>query len=216
MIYNEDCRVTMTRMQDNAVDYVITSPPYNRKRNDKYAHFDDICDNYFEFLDSIITELLRIKTKTIFFNIAHNYYNRSDVLKIIGKYADKISDIIVWVKTNPLPAQGTNITNAYEFFLCIGERPKSKKTYTKNLFSTSIAKMPKEHKAVMHIDACRYIFEHFIEENSLIYDPFLGLGTTAICADEYNCYFIGSEISEKYFMLAQQRLKKHQQQLKLF
>ncbi len=213
-LYNEDCRVTMTGMQDNAVDYVITSPPYNRKRNDKYQHFNDICNNYFEFLDSIITELLRIKTKTIFFNIAHNYYNRPDVLKIMGKYADAITDIIVWVKTNPLPSP--NITNSYEFFLCIGERPKAKKTYTKNVFFTSAAKMPKEHKAVMHIDACRYIFDNFIKENSVIYDPFTGIGTTAICANEYNCSFIGSEISKKYYEAAKKRLKEHQQQLKLF
>ncbi len=33
-------------MPDDFVDVVITSPPYNRKRNDKYAHYDDRIKDY--------------------------------------------------------------------------------------------------------------------------------------------------------------------------
>ena len=28
-IYNEDCLETMSKMDDNSVDIVVTSPPYN-------------------------------------------------------------------------------------------------------------------------------------------------------------------------------------------
>lgn len=29
-IYNEDCLLTMRRMEDNSVDLIVTSPPYNK------------------------------------------------------------------------------------------------------------------------------------------------------------------------------------------
>ena len=29
-IYNEDCLETLARMEDNSIDLVVTSPPYNK------------------------------------------------------------------------------------------------------------------------------------------------------------------------------------------
>jgi len=206
----------MASVKYKKFDFVLTSPPYNRKRNDKYKHFDDNNKDYFLFLDTVLKELLRITKQTVFFNIAHNYYNRADVLRIMGKYADDITEIIVWEKTNPLPASGHNITNAYEFFICFGERPKAKRTYTKNIFKTSVAQMPKEHKAAMHPDACSYIFDRFIPRGACIYDPFMGIGTTALSAYDYGCAFTGTEISELYFEHSKRRIAKHTAQYKLF
>ncbi len=44
-------------------------------------------------------------------------------------------------------------------------------------------------------------------ENDLIYDPFLGSGTTAKCALSNNRNFVGSEISKIYFEIAKERLE---------
>lgn len=32
-IYNENCLLTMSRMPDSYIDFVITSPPYDDQRN---------------------------------------------------------------------------------------------------------------------------------------------------------------------------------------
>lgn len=29
-IYNEDCLETLARMEDNSIDLIVTSPPYNK------------------------------------------------------------------------------------------------------------------------------------------------------------------------------------------
>lgn len=34
-IYNEDCLKTLARMEDNSVDLIITSPPYNKNAYSK-------------------------------------------------------------------------------------------------------------------------------------------------------------------------------------
>ena len=39
-IYNEDCLNTMNRMEDNTIDCVITSPPYDNIRNYNGYKFD--------------------------------------------------------------------------------------------------------------------------------------------------------------------------------
>lgn len=53
-------------------------------------------------------------------------------------------------------------------------------------------------------------------EGDLVYDCFLGSGTTAIVADRYNRHFVGSEISKEYFDIAERRIKLEQAQLSLF
>lgn len=198
VIFNEDCFDTFSKIENKSIDYVFTSPPYNRLRNDKYQYFNDTNVEYFEFLKKVIIESLRVAKHNIFVNIQKNYYNKTDILKIIGHFSQDIFDIIIWEKTNPRPANGLNITNAYEMFLVFGEL-KSNRTYTKNIFKTSVCKQEQDFKAIMHPQACKYIIENFTFENAIIYDPFMGTGTTTKICKELNRNYIGSEISKEVY-----------------
>lgn len=50
VIYNQDCLKGLKEIKDNQFDVAITSPPYNRVRNDKYAHYDDVKNNYYKMI----------------------------------------------------------------------------------------------------------------------------------------------------------------------
>lgn len=159
-----DCLELMKSMKDNSADISFTSSPYNRKRNDKYEKYDDTLDDYYGFLVKTIDNLLRITKRHVIFNIQTNYYNKQDVYKIIGKYADKIQQIFIWKKSNPLPASGYNIINSYEYFLVLGDKPlKSNTTYTKNYITTSVNSetTTKIHKAVMKQEVADWFIEKF-------------------------------------------------------
>lgn len=199
LILNEDCLVTMANMANKSVDMVFTSPPYNRKRNDKYTHFDDVNSDYFAFLVKVIDECIRVCRGNVFINIQKNYYNKADVFKLFGHYADILTEVFIWEKTNPMPAAGLSITNSYEYILCLGPTVKSNRTYTKNILSTSVNRMTKEHKAIMHPAVSDFFIENFSKENDLIYDPFIGTGTTAISAKKYKRNYLGSEICKEYY-----------------
>ena len=41
----------------------------------------------------------------------------------------------------------------------------------------------------------------------MVYDPFLGTGTTAIVAKMMNRRFIGSELSKEYYEISKKKLK---------
>lgn len=208
-LYNDDCFKIMKEMADKSVDISFTSPPYNRKRNDKYENYDDDIKDYYKFLRDFTDELLRITKKYVFINLQKNYYNKKDIFKYIGKYSDKIVEIIVWEKTNPMPASGFNITNAYEFFFVLSDSAlKSNTTYTKNIISSSVNSNTtlKEHKAVMKQEISDYFIEKFTNVSDIVLDCFMGTGTTGVSCVKLNRNFIGIEIDKKYYEIAKERI----------
>ena len=207
-IINGDCLKVMKKMPDKSVDMVFTSPPYNRKRNDKYEEYDDTVVDYLALLIDSATECLRLSKGHVIFNIQKNYYNKSEVFRFMGHFHDKIVEVIIWEKSNPMPAAGKAITNAYEFFVVLGGVAlKSNTTYTKNVVITSVnSKMPKEHRAVMKPEVAEWFVEKFTQKGDTILDPFFGLGTTGAAAKKNGRKYIGIELSKKYCEIAKKTL----------
>lgn len=206
-VYNESCLETMARMPDNFVDITFTSPPYNRKRNDKYEFYNDTLVDYYEFLCETTREMLRVTKGNVFINIQKNYYNKKDVFKFIGEFCDHITEMFIWEKSNPLPASGASITNAWEFVIVLGPTLKSKTTYTKNHLTTSVnTRTNKKHKAMMNKEVSDFFMSKFAHRGDIVYDPFMGSGTTAVSALENGCRYIGSDTVEEYCQMAEERI----------
>lgn len=207
-LYCGDCFNLLSKIK---CDIVFTSPPYNRKRNDKYKNYDDTIDDYFAFLVNFIESAQY--NKYLFLNIQTNFYNKQDVYKLIGKYYNKIQQIFIWEKSNPMPAQGYSITNSYEYFLVFGNKAlKSNYTYTKNILTTSVnsSTTTKIHKAVMKQEVADWFIRNFTVDNDIVLDPFMGLGTTGISCKKYNRDFIGIEKNKQYYDIAMGRIKKEE------
>lgn len=131
------------------------------------------------------------------------------MFRYVGNYYRWIKEIIIWQKTNPMPASGHNITNSYEFIFALGDKTlKSNKTYTKNIITTSVNNETfKEHRAVMNRQVSDYIIKTFTDKDDLILDQFFGLGTTGLSCLKYGRKFIGFEINKEYCDMASERLK---------
>lgn len=207
-IYEIDVFDGFKELDDKSVNHILTSPPYNRKRNDKYNFYDDTEKDYYGFLCKVLDECLRVTKGYVFFNIQKTYYNKKEVFKLLGKYNNKIKEVIIWQKKNPMPAAGNAITNSYEFIIVLSDKSlKSNHTYTKNIISTSVnGDMPSIHKAVMKQEVSDWIISNFTLENQLILDCFMGTGTTALSCLHYNRNYLGFEISQEYCKLAKDRL----------
>jgi site-specific DNA-methyltransferase (adenine-specific)/modification methylase len=209
-LINGNCFDELPKLESQSVDVVITSPPYNRKRNDKYNNHTDIESDYVSFLEKTINECLRVCKGNVFFNIQKNTYNRQDVHKIMGMFADKIIEVLIWKKSNPMP--NPHLINAYEYIFVLSENNKSLKansTYTLNHFTTPVYSgnpYKKIHRAVMHPDACAYMIDNFTKEEDVILDPFMGVGTTGVVATEKNRSFIGIELDKVYFDLCKSNI----------
>ena len=223
-IYNIDCFDGLKKMDDDSVDHVITSPPYNRKRNDKYNNYNDDIEDYLTFIKKSIDESMRVSKKFVFYNIQKNYYNKKDVFALIGEYQYQLIDIIVWNKSNPMPASNKNLTNGYEFILVLSKSEKALKsntTYTINTITTNVYSnnpYKKVHRAVMNPEVCYWMIDKFTQEGETVLDIFSGVGTTAFCCNDRNRKYIGFELNKEYCDLANKRLLEyeHKKQLSLF
>lgn len=208
-----DSSAVIKTFADEQFDTVFTSPPYNRKRNDKYKDFTDISDNYFNFLVESIEQCLRVCKGNVFYNLQKNFYNKVEIYKIFGHFAERIIETIVWHKSNPMP--NPHVINSYEYILVLSNKNKSlkaNKTYTKNHFSTAVySENPykKQHRAVMNPKAVEYILKSFCKPNESVLDPFMGTGTTGVVCKQFGMTFTGIELVEEYYNLSKQRLLTH-------
>jgi DNA modification methylase len=63
------------------------------------------------------------------------------------------------------------------------------------------------NKATYSSELCEKLLNIYAKENDVVYDPYMGTGTTAIGAIRCNCTFIGSEIDDKQVEYANNRIK---------
>lgn len=229
-IYNEDCMETMKRMPDNFVDLVVTSPPYNFDAGsglgNKYNGQKDgkSMNEYYEWSVKIITELLRV-SKLVCYNIQMLAGNKEALMQLIGKFAFQIRDIIIWDKMNEAPAMNEKVLNSrFEFIFILSangggrkiEEAQFDRGTVSNLWKISHGKqLFKEHSATFTELLSDKLVKCFSKENDLVYDCFMGSGTTAISSLRYKRNFIGSEISPKYCKLANKRIENFTNQIKI-
>lgn len=234
-VYNEDCLATMARMPDNFVDLVFTSPPYNmnlRIRNGKYCSrqivkefstkydgFDDNLpiDDFHRLHSKILSELLRV-SKITFYNIQIVTGSKLAFFKMIGEFAPYLKDIIVWDKKNGQPAMQTNVMNRRTELILVFEKDGAiSRQFKKCNFSRGTfddiwqigrgKKVAKNHGATFPLELADKVINNFTTVGDVVYDPFTGSGTTLLSAKQNGCSYVGSEITQKYYDFAVERLK---------
>tara|TARA_Y100000401_G_C8326015_1_gene228357 strand:+ start:10798 stop:11526 length:729 start_codon:yes stop_codon:yes gene_type:complete len=235
-IYNEDCLLTMQKMDNNFVDYSLTSPPYNVGKNGlngegkKYKEMNDAkSDNdYFENQKEVISELLRVTKFHVFYNIQLLSGNKLSVMKLLGHFADHVKEIIIWNKGYGIPAMEPGVYNsAYEYIIIFSnDQPNKRKFYDTtfrgnqpNVFhikNKHYNHFSHVHKAVFPLDLPRYFMQLHGKENDIWFDPYIGTGTTAVACLEEKKQYVGSEISQEYLVVANKRIEPYKNQVKLF
>ena len=238
-IYKEDCLKTLNKMKDASVDLVITSPPYNmnlriskgryhsrqivKEISTKYAEFPDNLpiDEYNLLHTNILRELLRV-SDLVFYNIQIVTGSKRSIFKMIGEFSDYLKDIIVWDKGYVQPAMQKQVLNKRTELILVFENdyPVSRQFRKRGQFARGtlddLWEIKRErskgesHGAIFPQELVATILENFSEEGDVVFDPFMGTGTTAVVAKQLNRKFIGSEISQKYIDIANKRLKDSQ------
>jgi len=233
-IYNESCLDTLKRCPDNSINLVITSPPYNmnlRIRNGEYCSrqivkefstkYEGFADNlpieeYYKFHLNVLKELIRT-SNMIFYNIQIVTGSKRAIFKIIGELSEFLKDIIIWDKGYAQPAMAPRVLNRRTELILVFDSHNGISRQFKNanfdrgkLDDLWLIKRGKKitdtHSAVFPEELVKTIIENFSNEGDLIYDPFMGTGTTAIVAKKLNRNYLGSELTEKYFKTIQERL----------
>jgi site-specific DNA-methyltransferase (adenine-specific)/modification methylase len=234
-IYNESCEETLKRMLDNSIDLVITSPPYNmrnrvrnnqymiREKNNvisnKYNYFSDDLpiDEFYNFHKKTLFELLRV-SKIICYNFQIVSGSKEVFFKMIGDFSSYIKDIIIWDKGYGEPAIHEKILNsAYEFILILeNDNMKGRlinNSYFKRGTMNNLLRINREksnvkfHTARFSEKLISILLKSFSKENDLVYDPFMGSGTTAKVCIENKRNYVGSELIKEYCDMAEKNIQ---------
>ena len=121
-------------------------------------------------------------------------------------------EMLFWGKTNPTPTCNCKYLSDVEYCLMFRETGTViGGTYeTKSKFY--ISQTNKEDKEKFEHDTIKplkLVKNHIINssnEGDVILDTFIGSGTTAVACKELGRQYIGFEINEKYFMIAENRI----------
>lgn len=217
-IYNEDCLETLKRMPDNFVDLVLTDPPYNIARNNNFQTMGRAGIDFGEWdkdadILSFIEPTHRVTKSGGSMVVFNDWKNLGDIAKEAERVGWITKDMLRLKKTNPMPRnRDRRYITDYECAIWF-VKPKARWTFNRQNPSYQRPEFvyPIEkglHPTQKNLDLMKMLLKIHSNEGDLVYDPFMGSGTTAKACQDINRNYIGSEISKEYCDIAEERLRK--------
>src|SRR5699024_7671169 len=129
-----------------------------------------------------------------------------------------IKNMIVWVKNNhtagDLEAQ---FGKQYELVFLVnkGRAPFNGKRLTDVWNFNRVVGNSQLHQNQKPIELIERCITKHSNEGDVVFDGFMGSGTTAVACNNMRRKYIGFELDEGYYNIAQDRIKNHTQQLSL-
>tara|TARA_R110000823_G_C15771279_1_gene484061 strand:- start:39 stop:755 length:717 start_codon:yes stop_codon:yes gene_type:complete len=233
-IYNEDNLETMKKMPDNFVDLIITSPPYEDVNGAGYgANSKDILflKFYSDYLDKLFLEYERILKPTgqIYFNIKSKTFNKTLSTPHWIEFLDgfkklKFKSFIIWKYAGSFDSTKKRFHLDYEiiYHLSKGDDIYLDDKCMHDALSSvwyvphNINKKDRVHPTQMPQALVDRILKIASKKDYLVYDSFMGSGTTAISCIDKGIKYIGSELNKDNYKISLDRIEKYKKQIKLF
>ena len=221
-VVNSNCLDLLKDIADETIDLTITSPPYNL--GVKHHTGNNVFEAYDEYIDDmpeeeyqseqikVLNEIYRATKQGG--SIMYNHKNRIKNGKQITPYE--------WLlKTDWILKQEVVWFNGSQNFDKCRFYPMTERIYwlskgintnftnainQHDLIKDTAEGTDKEHKRAFPVKLAQRFIICF-PDAKLIFDPYMGSGTTAIAAIREKRNFIGSELSSKYCNNANQRIK---------
>ena len=194
-----NCLEIMRDMPDNSVDLLLTDPPYG-KHSDKGTNGFGAFSNrrYASTWDNekpskkYFDEMMRVSKHAIIFGA--NYF--SDYLPVSNHWIfwDKKGDVAF---KNPF-ADG-------EFIYTTFNKPARRMVFKQQGFITD-SKDKRYHPTQKPTELLRKLIEDYSNKGMMVFDPFMGSGSTGVAAAQTGRNFIGIELDPEYFAIAQKRI----------
>ena len=196
--------------------------------NDKWDQFKSF-EDYDSFCKAWLIECKRILKENGSIWVIGSYHNIFRIGYHMQNLGFWILNDVIWKKNNPMPNfRGTRFTNAHETLIWASKNKKSKYTFNYNslkclnddLQVRSDWTLPicngkeriktngkKIHSTQKPESLLHRVLLASTNKGDLIFDPFLGTGTSASVAKKMGRNYFGIEKEKKYFKAAQQRLR---------
>ena len=213
-----DCLKEMMKLADDGVkvDLICTDPPYlmNYKTIRRKDKTHDFCkpianDSNFELIKDIMPLLFELLNQGgaiyMFCNANHIDYFKQQIEQHFT-----LKNILIWVKNN---WSAGDLKGAYakqtEFILYAvkGRHVLNGARDTDTLYYNRVVGNMQLHQNQKPVDLCKYLINKSSNENDTVLDCFMGSGSTGVACRQTNRNFIGIELDNDYFKIAEKRIK---------
>lgn len=220
-----DSRDVIKRIPDNSIDFILTDPPYNLGQhstgniplpgrsamNNDVAEWDLVDFNPEEWTEDFIRVLKPTGNLFIFtsYNQIGRWYNCLD-------HRFDTSNFMVWHKTNPAPKifKAGFLNSCEMVFTCWNKKHTwnfSTQKDMHNFIESPICMRPErlsdpKHPTQKPVSILKRMIEIATNTGDIVFDPFMGVGSTGVAAIELQRRFIGIELDSKYFYAAKNRI----------
>lgn len=218
-LYLGDCLKIMQEIKNKSIDLIITDPPYEistagagiYKQTDK-QYIKELNNMKDGFSTEVLDELCRVMKKiNIYF-----FCSQKQIIPLLDYFVKKKKcnwNILSWHKTNPIPACGNKYLTDTEFILFF--REKGVKVYgsfdtKRTWYATPLNQSDKKkygHPTVKPLTILENLVVNSSQEGEVVLDCFMGSGSTGVACLNTNRNFIGIELDEGYFNIAQNRIE---------
>jgi len=224
-IYEGDCLEKMKLIEDNSVDLIISSPPYEDISGAGYgAKSKDVLflKLYNEFINQVFTEYKRVLKENgqIFFNVKSKTINKTIKTPHWFEFTDgfqmfNFKSYIIWKYAGSFDSTKSRFHLDYEIIYhlskgndiylnddCGIHDPLSSVWYVPH----NIPAKERVHPTQMPIALADRILNVASKEGDVVLDCFMGSGTTGVACAKRNLDFIGIELNPNNFKIAKERL----------
>ena len=225
-VLNADSRDVIKRIPDNSIDFILTDPPYNLGQhstgniplpgrsamNNDVADWDMIDFNPEEWVDDLIRILKPTGNLFIFtsYNQLGRWYNCLD-------HKFDTSNFMIWHKTNPAPKifKAGFLNSCEMIFTCWNKKHTwnfISQAEMHNFIESPICMRPERLSSPKHptqkpVAILKKMIEIASNENDIVFDPFMGVGSTGVAALSLGRRFIGVEINKDYYQAGKKRIE---------
>lgn len=231
-LYHGDCVQVMKKLEKSSIDLVIADPPYNLGlfMKNRATNLGKMRENFFgsagwddsepkvweKLMDSFFRELAVTLKKGANVIIFMAILKVETVVNIASRYNFYYKTTGIWHKTNPMPRNMNlhyiNSTEAWIYFTFDSKRGKFNNNgkavhdFIESSLTPSSEKKYGKHPTQKPTKILKEIILTLSDPGDLIFDPFMGSGSTGVAAIECSRNFIGIELDEKYYQIASNRI----------
>ena len=223
-LMNDDAIKTLKSLKSECIDLIITDPPYKVTARGNAGNSGGMMQKklsmqgkIFEHNDvkpiEYIPEFYRILKDGSHCYIMTNHVNLQEILNVATECGFKFIKSLIWNKGNKIMGQYYMSQFEYILFFRKGKGKKINKCGTADILNVPNKKTKGEDGKNLHdtekpVELMKILVENSSQENEIVLDPFMGIGSTGMACKELRRHFLGIEIDEKYFNIAKERIDK--------
>ena len=228
-LINGNCLDTLKNIPNESIDLIVTDPPYPTTSRGNAGNSGGMLQKDINKKGKVFTynninckeyapEFYRLLKDGSHCYVMTNHINLIDMLNTFTDVGFHFIKSLIWNKGNKIMGQYYMSQYEYILFFRKGKGKKINNCGTSDILSISNKKTKDKDGKNIHdtekpIELMEVLVNNSSQENELVLDPFMGVGSTGLACIKNNRNFIGIEIDEKYFDIAKNRIEEIEEQL---